>query len=277
MTDLPFERKGRVVEKLLALCARLRADDGCAWDREQTLSTLTPYLLEEVHEVIEAVATGDPASIREEIGDLLFVTIFALHAVETESLGTLEEIVEGTHEKLVRRHPHVFGDSAGDDPHHARRHWQRAKREEGPPEERSVLGDDPGKRPALLAAFRLQEKAAAVGFDWPDHGGALEKVREEADEIEAAAQDPAGGTDRVRAELGDLLFAAVNACRKLRTDPEQALHVANAVFYDRFRRIERVLAASGRHPEDLTLEELEAHWRSVKRDESVGARTQSED
>lgn len=275
MSDVPFERKGHVVEKLLALCARLRAEDGCAWDREQTLATLTPYLLEEVHEVIEAVAAGDPAAIREEVGDLLFVTVFALHAIETESIGTLESIIDGTHEKLVRRHPHVFEEGAGDDPRHARRQWQRAKRDEAPPEARSVLGDDPGKRPALLAAFRLQEKAAAVGFDWPDHTGALEKVREEADEIEEAVTT--GSDGHVRAELGDMLFAAVNACRKLRTDPEQALHVANAMFYSRFRAVEQALLAEGRHPEDASLEELEAIWQAVKRREAADAPAHSDE
>lgn len=271
MNTTPFREKGPVVERLLALCARLRGPGGCAWDREQTLATLTPYLLEEVHEVIEAVATGDVGAVREELGDLLFVTIFALHAAEAESVGTLEEIVESTHAKLVRRHPHVFESNTGDDPRHARRQWQRAKRDEAPPAERSVLGDDPGRRPALLAAFRLQEKAAAVGFDWPDHRGALDKVREEAGEVDAVAVPDADTSDapdreRVRAELGDLLFAAVNACRKLRTDPEQALHVANASFYSRFREIERRLRGQGRHPEDASLEELERMWNEVKRE-----------
>jgi MazG family protein len=259
MSTTPFAEKGPVLQRMLALCARLRGDDGCTWDREQTLSTLTPYLLEEVHEVLDAVASQDPTAIREELGDLLFVTVFALHAAETESIATTEEIVDGNVEKLVRRHPHVFGDHPNDRAS-ARRAWQQAKRAEGGASDPSVLGELPRSRPALLAAFRLQERAAAVGFDWPDVQGPLAKVAEELDELRECAGDP----DRARDELGDLLFAAANVGRHLSLDPEVALQSANRRFYERFRHIEDRLAEEGRSPEDATLEELDALWNEAK-------------
>lgn len=250
---------------MLALCARLRGDDGCAWDREQTLATLTPYLLEEVHEVLDAVASKDPAAIREELGDLLFVTVFAFHAAEVEGVTTTEEIVDGTVEKLVRRHPHVFGDEPNDR-ESARKAWQQAKRAEGKEERPSVLGELPRSRPALLAAFRLQERAAAVGFDWPDLEGPLAKIDEELGELRGVVDDP----ERARDELGDLLFAAANAGRHLSVDPEVALQSANRRFFERFRFIEARLAEDGRSPEDATLEELDALWREAKRELSPG-------
>jgi MazG family protein len=260
-----FAGKGEVVGRMLALCARLRGPDGCAWDREQKLATLTPYLLEEVHEVLDAVASGNHASIREELGDLLFVTLFALHASESESIATVEEIVGGTVEKLVRRHPHVFGESPGGDRDHARESWQKAKRSEGSPDGHapSALGSLPGGGPALIGAFRLQEKAAAVGFDWPNLEGPLQKVEEELRELEADAAVP----ERAARELGDLLFAVANVARHLRVDPETALRGANRRFYDRFRFIERTLAADGRHPEDVDLETLETLWGHAKQSE----------
>jgi len=260
MSTTPFAEKGPILQRMLALCARLRGDDGCAWDREQTLDTLTPYLLEEVHEVLDAVASKDPAAIREELGDLLFVTVFALHAAEVEGVAETEEIVDGTVEKLVRRHPHVFGD-VPNDRESARKAWQQAKRAEGKEARPSVLGELPRSRPALLAAFRLQERAAAVGFDWPDLEGPLAKVEEELGELRGVVDD----ADRARDELGDLLFAAANAGRHLSVDPEVALQSANRRFFERFQYIEKRLAEDGRSPEDATLEELDALWREAKR------------
>ncbi len=278
MYDTPFGRRGHVVGRMLALCERLRGQDGCSWDRAQTLRTLTPYLLEEVHEVLDAIASGTAADIREELGDLLFVTVFALHAAETESIGTLDVIVDGTVEKLVRRHPHVFGDSPSQDQRVARESWQRAKREEqsdgDAADAASVLGRFERSRPALLAAFRMQERAAAVGFDFPSVDGALEKVREETDELRdgvaaESRESRAAGAD-IRAEIGDLLFAVTNVARFLAIDPEAALRGTNRRFYERFRHVERELARAGRRPEDVTLEEMDALWDDAKRRERVG-------
>lgn len=246
---------------MLALCERLRGPHGCAWDREQTLSTLTPYLLEEVHEVLEAVASGSREAIAEELGDLLFVTIFALHACETEKIGTVEGIVDGTIAKLVRRHPHVFGETPGGDKAHARESWQRAKRAEGAEADgTTALGSRPGAQPALVSAFRLQEKAAAVGFDWKTIDGPMEKIDEELRELRSSLDDKAAATR----ELGDVLFAVANLARHLHIDPETALRGTNRRFYDRFRFIEKRLAETGRHPEDVDLETLESLWQAAK-------------
>jgi MazG family protein len=262
MPPTEFAEKGPVVARLLALCDRLRGADGCPWDREQTLSTLTPYLLEELHESLEAIATGARDRIREELGDLFFVVIFALHASEREGIASVEEIVEGTVRKLIRRHPHVFEEPPGAEVATARERWQTAKREEAENAEAgaSVLGKPAGAHPALLAAFRLQEKASAVGFDWREVDGPLAKIQEELDELRRDLGDP----ERMRHEVGDLLFAVVNASRMLRIDPESALRFANRRFYDRFRFIERRLHEMRRRPEDATLEEMDALWEEAK-------------
>jgi MazG family protein len=269
MSTPPFEQKGRVLERVLALCATLRAPGGCPWDREQTLSTLTPYLIEEAHETAEAVAGGKPADIREELGDLLFVTIFALHAAETEGVATVEDIVEHNIEKLVRRHPHVFGEEKSQDTDVAREAWQRAKRAEGGDDEPpSVLGTYIADRPSIINAFRMQERASAVGFDWPDLDGPLDKTSEELEELREAIHNDESA-DRVGDELGDLLFAVVNVSRFLKIDPEQVLRRTNRRFYDRFRFVEAALRAEGRTPEQSTIDEMERLWQAAKADEGA--------
>ena len=269
MSTPPFERKGSVVERVLALCATLRGPGGCPWDREQTLATLTPYLIEEAHEAAEAVAGGRAHEIREELGDLLFVTIFALHAAETEGVASVEDVVEHNIEKLVRRHPHVFGEDRSQDTDVAREAWQRAKRDEsGEADPASVLGKYNSDRPSVINAFRMQERASAVGFDWPNLDGPLEKTREELDELRDAVrnEEHAG---RIGDELGDLLFAVVNVSRFLKIDPEQALRRTNRRFYERFRYVEAKLSESGRTPEACALEDLERLWQEAKAAENA--------
>lgn len=222
--------------------------------------TLTPYLLEEANEVLDAVTDGNPSHIREELGDLLYVTIFALHAAESEGIGSVEAIVDATCDKLVRRHPHVFGDRPTDDPDAARLAWQQAKQAEGKTDQKSVLGSPPRAHPALLGAYRLQEKASAVGFDFPDVSGPMAKVHEECAELADVVGDPT----RAREELGDLLFSVANVSRFLRIDPEAALRGANRRFFDRFHWMERRAAERGRPLDALSAADLDALWTESK-------------
>jgi tetrapyrrole methylase family protein/MazG family protein len=248
------------------VCRRLRGPDGCPWDREQTLESMTPSLTEEAIESGEAIASGDRDAIAEELGDLGFLAIFCLELLAERGGPGLAAALDGAADKLIRRHPHVYGDATVKDGEAAYRQWQEIKQAErgdktGTPA--SLLGEQPRGLPALVAAYRLQEKAGAVGFDWPDAGGALHKVREEIDEI--AGEMRGDTTPRLAHEVGDLLFAVVNLARKLGVDPERELRVAGHRFRDRFHHIERRLAERGSSPTRATLEEMDALWEEAKR------------
>src|SRR5437773_4775978 len=201
------EREQKAFADLVAVCRRLRGPDGCPWDREQTLETMTPYLTEEAAESGEAIASGDDEHIAEELGDLAFLSIFCLELLAERGGLSLASSLDRAADKLIRRHPHVYGNAQVGDGDAAYRQWQEIKKDEkggvG-----SLLGEQPKGMPALVAAYRIQEKASAIGFDWPTHEGPLAKVREETDEIAAAI----GGdtTPESAREVGDLLFAAVN-------------------------------------------------------------------
>ncbi|MFI5371870.1 MAG: nucleoside triphosphate pyrophosphohydrolase [Candidatus Eisenbacteria bacterium] len=261
-------REQRAFAELVAVCRRLRGPDGCPWDREQTLESMTPYLTEEAAEANEAIAQRDTEAIAEELGDVAFLAIFALELLgEREGVG-IADALERAAAKLIRRHPHVYGDASVKDGEGAYRQWQEIKKAEkqskGEGEKpASLLGDQPKGLAALVAAYRTQEKAGAVGFDWPDAGGALAKVREEVEEI---AQEMDGDvTPKLAHEVGDLLFAVVNLARKLEIDPERELRVANRRFRDRFHHVERRLAERGSSPPQSTLEEMDALWEEAKR------------
>lgn len=256
-------------ERLVGVCRRLRGPDGCPWDRDQTLESMTPYLTEEAVEAVDAIASGDNEHAAEELGDLGFLVIFCLELLGERSGYGLEKSLELASEKLIRRHPHVYGESRVADGEAAYKQWQEIKKAEkarkgtaGEPA--SLLGEQPKGLPALVAAYRLQEKAAAVGFDWPSMEGPLSKVREEALEVE---QSLAGGdaTPETAHELGDLLFAVVNVARHLRIDPERELRAASHRFRERFLHVERRLAETGRTPSDSTLEEMDGFWDEAKR------------
>ena len=255
------EREARAFADLVGVCRRLRGPGGCPWDREQTLESMTPYLTEEAVESGEAIASGDSAHIAEELGDLAFLAVFCLELLGERGGPGIGEALERAAAKLVRRHPHVFGDAEIKDGVAAYRQWQEIKRgEQG--DRGSLLGEQPQGLPALVAAYRVQEKAGAVGFDWPDRAGPLAKVREEVAEIE---RELGGDTSPALArEIGDLLFSVVNLARHLRVDPERELRAAGRRFRDRFHHIERRLAADGRHPGDATLAELDALWEEAK-------------
>jgi len=254
------ERERKAFEELLSVCRRLRGPDGCPWDREQTLESMTPYITEEAVESGEAIASGDAQHIAEELGDLTFLAVFCLELLgEKGSIG-LAESLELAAQKLIRRHPHVYGDATVQDGEGAYRQWQEIKkREQGG---KSLLGEQPAGLPALVAAYRMQEKAAAVGFDWPETAGALAKVREELGEVERVIA-PDTHPDLAR-EIGDLLFSVVNLSRHVRVDPERELRAALHRFRDRFHHIERRLAERGTTPSQASLEEMDALWEEAK-------------
>jgi MazG family protein len=249
--------------RLLSVCRRLRGPDGCPWDREQTLESMTPYVTEEAAEAVEAIGNADADHATEELGDLAFLVLFCLELTrERWGLG-LAEALDRASDKLIRRHPHVYSDATVADGEAAYRQWQEIKKAEKPDAKASLLGEQPKGLPALVAAYRLQEKAAAVGFDWPTPDGALAKVREEVDEVAQAT----GGdtTPELARELGDLLFAVVNLSRKLGVDPERELRSTMHRFRERFLHIERRLAEQGRTPTQSSLEEMDALWEEAKR------------
>lgn len=259
----PTARPPAELADLVALVARLRAPDGCPWDREQGLANLRAYLVEEAHELAAAIDGGDWEEIAEELGDLLFQAAFVARLGEEAGALSAAAVVAAVHAKLVARHPHVFGGEQLADAGEVVRAWERRKAAERPA---GLLAGVPPSLPALLAAYRMTQKAAGVGFDWPDAAGVLAKLREEIGELEAelAAGAPAA---RVGEELGDLLFAAANLARHLGHDPEFALARANGKFRRRFAAVEAALAGRGIAAGDAGLELLDALWEEAKRAE----------
>jgi ATP diphosphatase len=256
----------RDIGRLLAIMAALRTPKtGCPWDLEQNFATIAPYTLEEAYEVADAIARDDLTDLKEELGDLLLQVVF--HARMAEELGAFDfgDVVEVLTAKLIRRHPHVFGDEGSQTPRAVEGLWERIKAQEkaarGGAEDAGALAGVPVALPALTRALKLQTKASKVGFDWNDPRAVLHKIREEADEIEAALD---GDAAAAAGEVGDLLFAAVNLARHLRADPEAVLRQTNRKFERRFASIEQALAADGKKPQDATLAEMDALWDAAK-------------
>ncbi len=250
------------LEKLEQLVDTLRGPDGCPWDREQSLPDLRAYLLEEAHELAAAIDEGDPDAIREEMGDLLFQLVFISRLLEQSTRDrTLTDVIDAIHKKMVDRHPHVFGDETVENSEAVRRAWEERKAEQN---DGSVLSGVPSTLPALLAAYRISQKAAGVGFDWPDIAGVLRKAEEELGEVTSALADKSG-SEAIEEEVGDLLFVTANLARKLGFDPESALQRANRKFKRRFEAMEARLGETGPFSE-RSLEELEALWNQAKRD-----------
>jgi len=242
------------------LMARLRAPGGCPWDRKQTIESLKPYLLEEAYEVLGAIEKGDWDELRDELGDLLLQVVFQARVAEDEGRFAIADVVRAIHEKLVRRHPHVFGDAAAADAEAVLANWERIKVDEKAG--RSVVeGVDP-RLPALQRAWRMQKKVSKVGFDWERPEGAIDKLREELAELEAASRDES--PERAEEEMGDLLFAAVNVARLSGINPEEALKKACAKFDLRFRAVEEGLRARGLDPARATLAQMEELWQAAK-------------
>jgi MazG family protein len=252
------------IRRLLGIMDKLRDPGGCPWDREQTLRTLTPYLLEEAHEVIEAIETGDVAHHREELGDLLFQVVFQARIAREEGKFDFADVCDSISDKLTRRHPHVFGDVSVSGSTEVVKNWERIKAEERKEkgQERSAIGGVPVGLPALVRAERLTEKASAVGFDWPDAKGVVAKIKEELDELLHAMEHQDRG--QVESELGDLLFATANLGRFLKVHPEEALRGTLRRFESRFHHIEARLRDRGSSPRESTLAEMDALWQEAK-------------
>lgn len=260
------------LERLLALVERLRAPDGCPWDREQTLPSVRAYLLEEAHETAAAIDAGDSDALASELGDLLFQAAFIARLMAEAGGPGAAEAIERSRVKMIARHPHVFGGEELKTAEEVRAVWERRKLRDGGQERKSLLdGAAAASMPALLAAYRVTQKAAGVGFDWPDAAAVLAKLDEELAEVRA--EIAASQTDaetrkaRLRDEVGDLLFTVANLARKLEVDPEAALAGTLLKFRRRFAHVERELEARGRHLADATLEEMDALWDEAKRNE----------
>lgn len=254
------------IEKLRQLVKRLRAPDGCPWDREQTIDDLRAYLIEEAHEAAAAISGGDRGDLREELGDLLFQIVFTARLGEEEGTFDLAGVIDGVHAKMVERHPHVFGDESLADADAVRRRWEERKvetAEAGGGPRRSLLAGVPRSLPALVGAYRLGQKAAGVGFDWPKIAPVLAKVREELAELEDSLEDEAAAE-----EVGDLLFSVANLARHLGIDPEAALAATNEKFRRRFAAVEDGLERRGKTLVEADLDEMDELWNNAKNRES---------
>ena len=270
----------KTFNELVELMDRLRSPGGCPWDREQTYATLAPMLLEEAYEAFDALEEarqGRPDDLREELGDLLFQITFFARVAKERGEFTINDVIDQVHAKMVRRHPHVFGDTKAGDSTEVLRNWEAIKAEEkraagkfsGEKEGTSVLDGVSTKAPALMEAHQLSTKAARVGFDWQNVADIFDKLQEEVEELRAAIETHAGSNDeadhtRVREELGDLLFVITNIARHLKVEPEAALKLTNRKFRQRFSYIEEELRKAGTTFDESTLNELENLWQQAK-------------
>lgn len=268
---------GHDIERLLRIMARLRGPDGCPWDQVQTFATIAPYTIEEAYEVADAIATDDMPALKDELGDLLLQVVYHAQIADEAEAFNFTDVVNAICDKMIRRHPHVFGQDPQADgntapggagkPSHSE-NWETIKAAE-----RNAAGDNrapagtldgiPQALPALMRAEKLQKRAARVGFDWPETQAVLAKIREETDELEQAIISGAA-TDNIAEEVGDLLFSVTNMARHLKIDPEQAARDANRKFEMRFRYIETALRDAGRSVDDASLSEMEALWQEAK-------------
>lgn len=255
--------------ELVEVMARLRSKTGCPWDREQDHASLKPYLLEETYEALEAIDAGDDDELRKELGDVLLQVVFHAQIAAEEGRFTVGDVCRAIVDKLVHRHPHVFGDTQVEDADEVLQNWERIKKAErgGGETPPSALDGVPQALPALLRAQRVQHKAARVGFDWPDADGPLDKVAEEFAELKEAWKE--GKKEQTEEEFGDLLFALVNAGRFLDLTPEDALRRAVAKFERRFRAVEESYRVRGEDMADSTLEEMDRVWDTVKTQEKT--------
>ncbi|HHC71615.1 MAG TPA: nucleoside triphosphate pyrophosphohydrolase [Thiotrichales bacterium] len=263
-------RAAEAIGRLLHIMARLRdPGEGCPWDLAQDWASLAPHTLEEAFEVVEAAESGDEAHLADELGDLLFQVVFYARIAEEEGAFSFAEVATAIADKLERRHPHVFGAEAVRDADHQTRRWEaiKAAERESKGAEGALEGVNRGL-PALSRAQKLQRRAARVGFDWEEVSGVVAKVREELVELEAEMAD--GEVERLRAEVGDLLFSCVNLARHLEVDAEAALRQANRRFERRFRAMERILAERGRDIAEAGMAEMDAAWEEAKRREGPG-------
>jgi tetrapyrrole methylase family protein / MazG family protein len=252
---LPIDQFQRLVE----IIAALRGPEGCPWDREQSHESMKPYLLEEAYEVCESINLEDPDGLREELGDLLLQIVFHARLAEESGRFTMADVLTGINEKLVRRHPHVFAKAEIPTSEEQVRIWERIKKSEG---KKSALDGVPKAAPALLRAYRIQQKAATVGFDWERREQVWDKVREEIGELDEVIGS--GDRSKIQEEFGDLLFALVNLSRFIKVHPEDTLNHAVEKFIRRFRRVETVLMERGTPMETCTLAQMDQVWNEIK-------------
>ena len=255
----------RPIDRLLAIMARLRdPEGGCAWDLEQTFATIAPYTVEEAYEVADAIERNDLTDLRDELGDLLFQVVFHARMAEEQGVFAFDDVANAISEKMIRRHPHVFGAGAPRTSAEQTRAWEAIKAQEraGKGRGESLLDDVPAGLPAMTRAVKLSRRAAGVGFVWPTVDKVLEKLDEEVAELKVEID--AADLEKVRAELGDVLFVVANIARTLDIDPEDALRATNAKFARRFRHIETELKARGRTPDQSDLAEMDALWDAAK-------------
>lgn len=266
---------GPAFAKLAAVMARLRAPGGCPWDREQTHSTLRTYLIEEAYEVLDALDSRDDSKFAEELGDLLLQVLFHAQIAAEDRRFSINDVIREIHDKMIRRHPHVFGNVKAKTSAQVLRNWELLKKEErraksvDPVETKvahSLLDGVPHAIPALLEAFQLTRKAARIGFDWPDVEGIFDKLHEESTELREVLHNK-DSADRIESELGDILFVAVNLSRFLNVDPEIALHKASAKFTRRFHEMEKIAREQGTSLSEIPRPQLESLWDQSKQRE----------
>ncbi len=265
-------KPSRDIARLIEIMAALRdKEHGCPWDLEQDFATIAPYTIEEAYEVADAIARDDMRDLRDELGDLLLQSVYHARMAEEAGAFAFPDVVEAITTKMIRRHPHVFGDEDARAAGAAKGFWEKVKAEEkqaraaeSGTEAVGLLDGVQASLPALMRALKLQEKASTVGFDWNDARTVLAKLREEIDEIEAELDGGATKRERLSDEVGDLLFAVVNLARHLKVDPDQALRETSVKFIRRFKSIERALGDQGRTLPDASLAEMEALWQAAK-------------
>jgi MazG family protein len=267
------KRIGKAFESLVALQARLRAPNGCPWDREQTHESLRTYLVEETYEVLDALESRDAHKFADELGDLLLQIVFHAQLAAEAGKFDIADVIDQIYTKMVRRHPHVFGDVQADTSAQVLKNWEQLKAEERAKNKKSreraaqasILDEVPRGLPALLEAHQLTRRAANVGFDWPDVKGIFDKLAEETEELKQLLASGKSGEPDIEEEIGDLLFTGVNLARFLGFDPEIALKKTNRKFTRRFRAMESTAAARGHKLKDLSLQQLDALWNEAKR------------
>jgi len=251
---------GKEFEKLIEIMAKLRSENGCDWDRAQTHESLKPYLIEEAYEVLNAIDNNDDEELKEELGDVLLQVVFHAQIATERGAFSISDVINTLSDKLIRRHPHVFGDAEG----YSYARWEEIKAKEKGGKKRTSIGDVNHALPGLSLARRVQENAAGVGFDWVEIEDVWNKVEEEISELRTAKAQ-----EEVEEELGDLLFAVVNLARFLNVDPESAVRKATEKFIMRFEKMEKAIEKDGKSIGDMNLEELDSYWNKIKEHEDV--------
>lgn len=259
----------RSFEDLVALMERLRSPGGCPWDREQTLESLKPFIIEEAYEVTDAIDRRDMDGLKEELGDHLLQAVFVSQVAREEGSFEIGDAITAIHDKLVRRHPHVFGDVEADTADQVLANWEKLKNEERKEEDKSLLSGVPAALPALLKAGRLTEKASRVGFDWERVDDIFAKIEEEVAELRVAVES--GDRGELEEEIGDLLFTIANIARRMEVNPEEALQATNRKFKRRFEYVEKRLRSEGRDFADSSLAEMDRLWNEAKREPTTGS------